>query len=72
MKPVCDARQQLFHTEMIRKEKALRAKWFLKNQQRLIDRLKEPKFIERAEDIIAESKRRMKAPVDKPVVRSYV
>ncbi|XP_018358863.1 PREDICTED: uncharacterized protein LOC108758404 isoform X2 [Trachymyrmex cornetzi] len=55
---VCDARCQLFHSEMIRKENAIRMKWFLKNQQRLIDQLREPKFTKRAKEIIAKSKKR--------------
>ncbi|EZA53184.1 hypothetical protein X777_06263 [Ooceraea biroi] len=63
MKPVCDARCQLFHTEMIRNENALRMKWFLKNQQRLIENLKEPKLIKRARNVIADSEKRMKACV---------
>lgn len=68
---VCDARCQLFHNEMIRKENAIRIKWFLKNQQRLIDQLKESKFTKRAKEIIAESKKREAARVDKPVVRDF-
>ncbi|KYQ48381.1 hypothetical protein ALC60_12710 [Trachymyrmex zeteki] len=60
---VCDARCQLFHNEMIRKENTIRIKWFLKNQQRLIDQLKEPKFTKRAKEIIAESKKREAARI---------
>ncbi|KYN33215.1 hypothetical protein ALC56_12548 [Trachymyrmex septentrionalis] len=66
---VCDTRCQLFHSEMIRKENAIRMKWFLKNQQRLIDQLREPKFIKRAKEIIIESKKREAARVDKPIVQ---
>lgn len=65
----CDARCQLFHNEMIRKENAIRMKWFLKNQQRLISHLKEPKFTKRTKEIIAESEKRAKTRVDKPIVR---
>lgn len=68
---VCDARCQLFHNEMIRKENTIRIKWFLKNQQRLIDQLKEPKFTKRAKEIIAESKKREAARVDKSIVRDF-
>jgi len=68
---VCDTRCQLFHSEMIRKENAIRMKWFLKNQQRLIDQLREPKFIKRAKEIIIESKKREAARVDKPIVSDY-
>lgn len=67
---VCNARCQLFFNEMIRKENALRIKWFLKNQERLIDQLKEPKFTKRAREIIAESKKREAACIDKPIVIS--
>ncbi|KYM98245.1 hypothetical protein ALC62_11095 [Cyphomyrmex costatus] len=62
---VCDARCQLFHSEMIRKENAIRIKWFLKNQQRLIDQLGEPKFTKRAKEIITESKKREAARVQR-------
>ncbi|XP_072759304.1 protein SPMIP1 [Anoplolepis gracilipes] len=65
---VCDARCQLYHTEMIRKENAIRMKWFLKNQ-RLISHLKEPKFTKRAREIISESEKRAKIRVDKPIVQ---
>ena len=68
---VCDARCQLFHSEMIRKENAIRMKWFLKNQQRLIDQLREPKFIKRAKEIITEPKKREAARVDKPIICNY-
>lgn len=68
---VCDARCQLFRNEMIRKENAIRIRWFLKNQQRLIDHLREPKFTKRAREIIAESKKREAARVDKPIVRNF-
>lgn len=67
---VCNARCQLSRKEMIMKENAIRRKWFLKNQQRLIDQLKEPKFTKRAREIIAESKAREAARVDKPIVIS--
>ncbi|KAL6262595.1 hypothetical protein P5V15_005389 [Pogonomyrmex californicus] len=66
---VCDARCQLFHKEIIRNENAIRMKWFLKNQQRLIDRLKEPKFMKRAREIIAESEKRKMLRVDIPIVQ---
>ncbi|XP_011699469.1 PREDICTED: uncharacterized protein LOC105456841 [Wasmannia auropunctata] len=65
---VCDARCLLFRNERIRTEDAIRMKWFLENQQRLIDQLKEPKFTKRAREIIAESKRRQAARVVRPVV----
>jgi len=63
---VCNTRCQLFHNELIRKENAIRIKWFLKNQQRLIDQLKEPKLMKRAREIIAE--KREATPIDKPIV----
>lgn len=69
MANVCDTRCQLFHKEMIKKENAIRMKWFLKNQQRLISHLKEPKFTKRAREIIAESEKRAKTRVDKHIVR---
>jgi len=68
---VCDARCQLFHNEMIRKENMIRIKWFLKNQQRLIDQLKEPKFTKRAREIIEEFKKREATRVDKPIVCDF-
>lgn len=67
---VCNARCQLFFTEMIRKENAIRIKWFLENQERLIEHLKEPKFTKRAREIIAESKKREATCIDKPIVIS--
>lgn len=36
---MCDNRCQLFHRENYKKEEFLRMKWFLKNQQKLIDNL---------------------------------
>jgi len=69
-KPLLDSRYQLFHKEMIKNENEIRMRWFLKNQQRLIDNLGEAKLIKRAEDVIKESEKRMKACVDKPIVRS--
>lgn len=67
---VCDARCQLFHKEMIRNENVIRMQWFLKNQQRLIDDLREPKFVKRAREVIAESeKRKREKYVDKLIVR---
>ncbi|XP_015186185.1 PREDICTED: uncharacterized protein LOC107071580 [Polistes dominula] len=36
---MCDNRCQLFHRENYRKEEYLRMKWFIKNQQKLIDNL---------------------------------
>lgn len=66
---VCDNRCQLFYNEIIRKENAIRMKWFLKNQQRLISHLKEPKFTKRAREIIAKSEKRAKIRVDEPIVR---
>lgn len=68
---VCDARCQLYNKERIRKENALRIKWFLNNQQRLVAHLKEPKPVKRAKEVIAESEKREKVRVDKPIVRSY-
>lgn len=68
---VCDARCQLFRNEMIRNENAIRIKWFLKNQQLLIERLRETKFTKRAREIIAESKKREAARVDRPIVRDF-
>lgn len=65
---VCDNRCQLFYNEIIRKENAIRMKWFLKNQQRLISHLKDPKFTKRAREIIA-SEKRAKIRVDEPIVR---
>lgn len=68
---VCDARCHLFHNEIIRKENAIRRTWFLKNQERLIDQLKEPKFTKRAREIIAESKKREAVRVDRPIVCNF-
>lgn len=34
---VCDTRCQAFHADMMKKETTLRIKWFLTNQQRLIE-----------------------------------
>lgn len=67
---VCSARCQLFFNERIRKENAIRIKWFLKNQERLIEQLREPKFTKRAREIIAESKKREAARIDKSIVIS--
>ncbi|KZC07994.1 PREDICTED: uncharacterized protein LOC107186207 [Dufourea novaeangliae] len=39
-KGICDSRCQAFHVAMIKREEAGRIKWFLKNQQKLLDRLK--------------------------------
>ncbi|XP_033334091.1 protein SPMIP1 [Megalopta genalis] len=39
-KGICDARCQAFHVAMIQREEAGRIRWFLKNQQKLLDRLK--------------------------------
>ncbi|XP_029166644.1 uncharacterized protein LOC114937378 [Nylanderia fulva] len=66
---ICDTRCQLVRNEMIRKENTTRMKWFLKNQERLISHLKEPKFTKQAKEIIAESEKRVKIRVDKPIVR---
>lgn len=68
---ICDARCQLFRNERIKAENAIRIKWFLNNQQRLVEHLKEPKLIKRAKEVIAESEERKKARVDKPIVRFY-
>jgi sugar-specific transcriptional regulator TrmB len=68
-KPLLDSRYQLFHKEMIKNENELRLKWFVRNQQRLIDNLGEPRLIKRAKDVIEESEKRMRACVDKPIVR---
>lgn len=69
---ICDARCQLFHDEMLRNENVIRMQWFLRNQQRLIDDLREPKFIKRAREIVVESeKRKIEKHVDKPIVRYY-
>lgn len=65
---LCNTRCQLFLNEMISKENSIRINWFLKNQQRLIDQLKEPKFTKRAREIIAESEKREAARIDKPIV----
>lgn len=66
---VCDNRCQLFYNEIIEKENAIRMKWFLKNQERLISHSKDPKFTNRIREIIAESEKRAKIRVDKPIVR---
>ncbi|XP_012537194.1 protein ATP6V1FNB-like [Monomorium pharaonis] len=66
---VCDTRCQLFCNDRIRKENTIRIKWFLKNQKRLIDQLKEPKFTKRAREIIEESKKREAARVDRPIIQ---
>lgn len=49
---VCDTRCQLFFKEISRREQALKTKWFLANRQRLIDNLKNEKYIKKAHDII--------------------
>ncbi|OAD59990.1 hypothetical protein WN48_07835, partial [Eufriesea mexicana] len=36
---ICDTRCQAFHTAMIQKEENTRIRWFLKNQQKLLDHL---------------------------------
>jgi len=53
------------------KIKACPLKWFLKNQQRLIDQLKEPKFTKRAREIIEKFKKREATRVDKPIVCDF-
>ncbi|XP_012343070.1 protein ATP6V1FNB [Apis florea] len=45
-KGVCDTRCQAFHTEMIKKEENTRINWFLKNQQKLLDRLEKATKVE--------------------------
>ncbi|KAK9299043.1 hypothetical protein QLX08_007793 [Tetragonisca angustula] len=42
---ICDARCQAFHTAMIQKEENTRIRWFLKNQQKLLDHLEKTKEI---------------------------
>ncbi|XP_076396535.1 uncharacterized protein LOC100879851 [Megachile rotundata] len=42
---ICDARCQAFWTTMIRREEAMRIRWFLKNQQKLLARLEKSKQI---------------------------
>lgn len=37
---ICDARCQAFCTAMIEKEESIRIRWFLKNKQKLLNRLK--------------------------------
>jgi len=69
---VCDTRCHLIQKERIRIENALRIKWFLNNQQRLLDYFKEPKFVKQAKEIIAESEKRKKTRVDKPIVRFFL
>nr|XP_012220467.1 PREDICTED: LOW QUALITY PROTEIN: uncharacterized protein LOC105671126 [Linepithema humile] len=64
---VCDARCHLIHNERIKKENALRMKWFLINQQRLVGHLKEPKLVKRAKEVIEE--KREKTRIDKPIIQ---
>ncbi|XP_043514582.1 protein ATP6V1FNB-like [Frieseomelitta varia] len=42
---ICDARCQAFYTAMIQKEENTRIRWFLKNQQKLLDHLEKTKEI---------------------------
>lgn len=49
---VCDTRCQLFHKEIAKKEHDSRAKWFAKNQQRLLDNLKSAKLTRKANLLI--------------------
>lgn len=53
---MCDNRCQLFHKENFKKEEFLRMKWFLKNQQKLIDNL----GIQKSEAIFRISERKEK------------
>ncbi|CAK9800920.1 Protein ATP6V1FNB [Anthophora quadrimaculata] len=43
---VCDARCQAFHTAMIQKEESTRIKWFLRNQQQLLDHLEKTQKVD--------------------------
>lgn len=45
-------------------------RWFVKNQERLIENLREPKLMKRAREAIESAKKvREKVRVDKPAVR---
>ncbi|XP_020281624.1 uncharacterized protein LOC109853689 [Pseudomyrmex gracilis] len=67
---VCDTRCQLFHKELIRNENRIRMRWFVKNQERLIENLREPKLMKRAREAIESAKKREeKVRIDKPAVK---
>ena len=40
---ICDSRCQAFYTAMIEKEESMRMRWFVKNQQKLLEHLEKTK-----------------------------
>lgn len=68
---VCDTRCQLFYNEIAKKEHELRAKWFAKNQQRLLDNLKSEKLTRKAKLLIKNVKDRQAEKLQEKVTNVY-
>ena len=59
---VCDTRCQAFFTSVIEKENAMRRKWFLQNEEKLVKNLEEDsKLSQKVEDLKSLSKESKKS-----------
>lgn len=61
---ICDTRCQSFYTDMIKKEESVRIRWFLKNQQKLLDRLKDARTARKVKQLPTHDLKEKQSPVE--------